>query len=1006
MRYKQTFARLLFALQILQCFAAPTMLHASPVVDAPELMDIDVPSRAVFQAIKKHWLRADLKESEKKTVPLSLSVENLEKLAKETPVPEKSKVSSRLRGAILNFFADTSPVWETSTRFTKGRDWEDLQLFSGKTTLVEAVDRSLLQCGTAYTGALLVSRPPISATLQRRNLIASFIDRSDKAEELRKLIQSFADQEEQFFSNTILPEDEAVKLSVEDLRPGWLLQKLPKKLFSENPNFLRFHALITQKTAPFFWNPLGKLKNAGLSTFGVQFPIWMLFVPWRFNGIPQAIFKDWMAYTAHKSQDDRKFSNALKTASKARFPAAEIGLATTKLCAKNILPYWYKHLFPYNKPVTALKAFAGLVNDLFLWNTVELRRACAQPPRERPWSINDIFDPRTTPESPAATTTHRIPPPHLGDGRLLSLSSNSQDNNLFTPVISTAMRWTHNIYFGRTVPDRTVNSPTSFIGIFRQLFATQTKQAIKNGTIPSTLAMPIAVIANAADATSLSTAAEAVTTSAPQAAANVLTTLWRGTAGLLTRAISPQPAAPHTAGAGESAIERATQTTPHTTDTPEASQRSMSIQSRARSALEDASTNFIHYLEAPSEPAKPTPSRRKVILAVQLLSWVLVSYLYDAWRTRNDEKKVKINILDKIMFNTVKPAMELLNTTSKIDAILQENKLSFPLPNSLALKLTAYQNLTQTTCKEFATLAQRPTFRKATGHRILDHTGDVRRAYTLLQNPQSREVLRQAIHVLAELDSYLGIAKLSQEYGEGDNRICPVDFINNDTPFFNAKNAWFALLGKNAIGSDITMGNGSATNMLLTGINGGGKSIMLKTTVFSLILAHIFGFTTAQQCSMTPFAELNLHLSSLDNAAEGKSRWVAEAEAIVSMINSAEDIHSDGYFVFISGDELGDGTAPDASIKVMVKMLTAITSRTNVLSFISSHLQPLTELEKTLTRLKNFRINPNRKLEPGINTVNIAFEVFQKFSNTKKKADGFAAALSQQTTQPHIAMIA
>ena len=90
----------------------------------------------------------------------------------------------------------------------------------------------------------------------------------------------------------------------------------------------------------------------------------------------------------------------------------------------------------------------------------------------------------------------------------------------------------------------------------------------------------------------------------------------------------------------------------------------------------------------------------------------------------------------------------------------------------------------------------------------------------------------------------------------------------------------------------------------------------------------------------------------------------------------------------------------------MVKMLTAITSRTNVLSFISSHLQPLTELEKTLTRLKNFRINPNRKLEPGINTVNIAFEVFQKFSNTKKKADGFAAALSQQTTQPHIAMIA
>ena len=156
---------------------------------------------------------------------------------------------------------------------------------------------------------------------------------------------------------------------------------------------------------------------------------------------------------------------------------------------------------------------------------------------------------------------------------------------------------------------------------------------------------------------------------------------------------------------------------------------------------------------------------------------------------------------------------------------------------------------------------------------------------------------------------------------------------------------------------------------------------------------------------MTPIAELNLHMSSLDNAAEGKSRWVAEAEAIVNMINSVEALHSSDYFVLVLGDELGDGTAPDASLSVMIKLLKAVCSKQHVLSFISSHLQPLTELEKTLAGIYNYRISPERKLVPGINTTNIAIEIFNKLSNTKQKEGGLAATLAKKTTQPHITMV-
>jgi hypothetical protein len=112
------------------------------------------------------------------------------------------------------------------------------------------------------------------------------------------------------------------------------------------------------------------------------------------------------------------------------------------------------------------------------------------------------------------------------------------------------------------------------------------------------------------------------------------------------------------------------------------------------------------------------------------------------------------------------------------------------------------------------------------------------------------------------------------------------------------------------------------------------------------------------------------------------------------MIKAAKTPRSPQYRIFAAGDELGDGTAAEASLNVMTLLLKEFSGQPKVLSIISSHLDKLTR--QRIPRLKNFRINAERKLEEGINSGNIAMEIFEKYSNTHASENSFSAILAKE----------
>ena len=949
-------AHFLLILQLLQLVGGGYHLHAK-IADAPEIISPEIPSSATFKAVQKQAIRVDFSQKKKKVTSVDTSIKNLEKNLTEKPT---KNTSTRLRNNIFNFFIDTSPKTKSLTRFSKPRDWQDLQIFEGKKTLLEASSRTELACGEVFTAGLLVHRPPIQTAIDRRDFISGLLTKPDVNSKLKNSLARFAADEETFFSMTIQEEDPALKVSVDDLKPGYMLTKTLSILkiphLTKDPNFIRLHALFTQKTAHYLWNPLKNQLALGNA---------FVMIPFLFalNGIFRTLLSSYirfMFYEYNNNQIQRRkildSINALKTMSPDNQTIRIANVITAVLSNLFVFRKWFfSQVFPLSSPLKpsacasslqkSFKSLFCLLNDLFLWNTNELRLA--------------YFS-----KQPAAMPLN----PRLADGPHLSWWANSQYHpssayeGLFG-ILSTA----HETYFNRPFSNNTQTATNKF-GVLENLvnIADNHLKSVSDKASGNFVAQTIREICSDFNA-------------------------YKKTPNLLTGYKNQFKWGFKAAWFGVSkALFNSTQLSEI--------DQARAIIPTATADQEKLSSEIISVFKKYKESPVSAPDDNWHPALLNFFVWLCMGYFFSLWIDRAENPKPKVAVLDKIMFSTTKPAMTLISSVLEVSETLKKNEHHFIIPKSLTTKLKLFQHMVTEQHQELISYAHSKTFEKKTGHKLFDHTGIVRRSYDLIQTPESKKLLSLGIHILAELDSYISVSKLVDEYSEGENKVCPVNFIKSTTPFLNAKNAWFPLFGKESIGSDILMGNGHASSILLTGKNGDGKSILLKNAVYNIMFSHAFGYAFATMLMMAPISELLLHLNSLDDAASGKSRWVAEAEAIVAMMKSASAQRSDRYTIFAAGDELGDGTAAQASINVMKRLLTTFATQKKVLSIISSHLQPLVDVEKDTPNLENYLITPGRKLEKGINQTNIAMAIFEKFSNSKADENGFAAQLARDDT--------
>ncbi len=303
---------------------------------------------------------------------------------------------------------------------------------------------------------------------------------------------------------------------------------------------------------------------------------------------------------------------------------------------------------------------------------------------------------------------------------------------------------------------------------------------------------------------------------------------------------------------------------------------------------------------------------------------------------------------------------------------------------------------------------------------LKDH-GKVVQAYHLLM--QSQEEMGELIRFYGELDAYVSMAKLVQEFEDSNNnegtpiRYSFVEFDEESHyPRFDALHYWNPMFApKRAIPNIINVGeDGKARNIIVTGANAGGKSGNIKAILTNIILAQTFGIAPAEQLKMTVFSFIQATLKSNDDTAGGKSRFQVEALDMARVMQRVIALPKDKFCAIFS-DELFAGTEVEPAIALTKRICLSIAGMDNVMYILATHYKDLTKLEIATNGIfKNFKVEviklpdgtlfrPYRLIE-GIGGTNIAFDVFIEQLGELGIKDGYLhemvrQAKADQTTQ-------
>ena len=153
-----------------------------------------------------------------------------------------------------------------------------------------------------------------------------------------------------------------------------------------------------------------------------------------------------------------------------------------------------------------------------------------------------------------------------------------------------------------------------------------------------------------------------------------------------------------------------------------------------------------------------------------------------------------------------------------------------------------------------------------------------------------------------------------------------------------------------AVPSNLEMGGKLPRHSILTGGNGLGKSTIMKGMLYGLLIAQTFGIAPAESLTVTPFARFMCHMNVTDNVAEGLSGFTAEL-ALKDKILAEHKSLAQNEFIITVLDELFKSTNPEDAATLSQALCREIAGFGNSMSFLATHLAPVTNLEKEGTHV-------------------------------------------------------
>ena len=211
--------------------------------------------------------------------------------------------------------------------------------------------------------------------------------------------------------------------------------------------------------------------------------------------------------------------------------------------------------------------------------------------------------------------------------------------------------------------------------------------------------------------------------------------------------------------------------------------------------------------------------------------------------------------------------------------------------------------------------------------------------------------LQEIAKIISEIDVLQSFTTVAEE----NNYIRPIINDNRNIKILDNRHPVVEKVIKDEfVKNDILMDE-KTDILLITGPNMAGKSTYMRELAITVIMAQIGSFVPASYAELPIFDAIFTRIGASDDLVSGESTFMVEMNEAAFAISSATE---NSLILF---DELGRGTATFDGMALAQSIIEYIHNNIKAKTLFSTHYHELTDLEDTLTRLKNVHVSAHEE---------------------------------------------
>ena len=213
---------------------------------------------------------------------------------------------------------------------------------------------------------------------------------------------------------------------------------------------------------------------------------------------------------------------------------------------------------------------------------------------------------------------------------------------------------------------------------------------------------------------------------------------------------------------------------------------------------------------------------------------------------------------------------------------------------------------------------------------------------------ENHELFHYLVKFIGTIDVLVSNVKVCRENGYVKPRI-----VKSESSFLKVKGLRHPIIEKICdtlyVPNDVEL---DGTGMLLYGLNGGGKSSLLKAIGLSVVMAQMGLFVPCEDFEFSPFKTLYTRIMGNDNIFRGLSSFALEMTELRTILDNSNENS------LILGDEICRGTEIYSALSIVSSAIKVLSEKkTNFL--FATHLHKLHEIEmvKSCLNVKHYYID-------------------------------------------------